>query len=182
MRTAFVRSAIAFAVLAAAHIAVRAQAPDMSGTWQMDQQRSRIAAGATYAGLIASGAPERLHVTQPANGTLIVESEINEGHVRMYTPRSKSTSPVFFQGGSITMTSKWEGRRLVSEGSQETPSGATTVVKQVKEVIALAADGALTIEITTSEPGGAPVATSLTYTRTRDVGPCETWTTPCKRK
>jgi hypothetical protein len=160
-------------------VVVAAQPPGFSGTWALDAQRSRIATEVVYAGLIAAGAPPRLHVTQPANGTLVVESEINEGHVRVYTPKAKSTTPVFFQGGTIAMTSKWNGRVLVSEGTQESPSGATTIVKQVRETIALSPDGqTLTIEISTA---GADAATSmLVYARTQDVGPCQTWTTPCK--
>lgn len=159
---------------------VAAQVPGFSGTWKLDPQRSRIAADAGFAGLIAAGAPEALHVTQPANGTLIVESEINEGHVRVYTPESKSSTPVG-QGGSITMTSKWEGRALVSEGAQESPAGTTTTVKQVREVISLSADGGtLTIEVTTSA-SSEKHASTLVYTRTQNVGPCESWPTPCKR-
>jgi hypothetical protein len=169
-----------FAAVAA--IALDAQSPSFSGTWKLDAARSRITPDAGFAALIAAGAPERLHVTQPANGTLIVESEINEGQARIYTPRGKTTTAVFFQGGTVTVTSKWDGRRLVAEGTQETPAGASVVVKQIKEVIALADANTLSIEITSTVPEAESRTTTLTYVRTQDVGPCETWTTPCKRK
>jgi hypothetical protein len=174
-----VKAMSAAALVLAACARMSAQPPDFSGTWALDAARSQIAADAGFAGLIASGAPPRLHVTQPANGTLVIESEINEGHVRIYNPRARSTSPVF-QGGTITMMSKWDGRRLLSEGTQESPSGASTISKQVREAIALSADGrTLSVEIVTA--GGAAASTStLVYTRTQDVGPCQTWTTPCK--
>ena len=158
---------------------VLGQAPDFSGTWKLDAARSRISADAGLAGLIAAGAPDTLYVTQPANGTLIIESQINESHVRIYTPRAKSSTPVG-QGGSITMTSKWDGRTLISEGSRESPSGASTVVTQVKEVIALGADGrTLAIDVTTT--GSADSSTSrLVYTKIQTVEPCQSWPTPCK--
>jgi hypothetical protein len=78
------------------------------------------------------------------------------------------------------MTSKWDGRTLVSEGTRESSSGPSTVVQQIKEVIALAPDGrTLTIEITARVAEEANTST-LTYTRIGDVGPCKTWPTPCK--
>ena len=166
-------------VLAIARSAViLGQAPDFSGTWKLDAQRSRIAADAGLAGLIAAGAPETLYVTQPANGTLIIESPINESHARIYSARGTTSTPVG-QGGSITMTSKWNGRTLMSEGRRESPSGATTVATPVKEIIALGDDGrTLTIDVTT---GSAENSTSrLVYTKIRTVEPCQSWPTPCK--
>ncbi len=155
------------------------QAPDFSGTWKLDAQRSHISAGAGLAGLIAAGVPDTLYVTQPANGTLIIESQINESHVRLYTPRAKSSTPVG-QGGSITMSSRWDGRTLVSEGRRESPSGTSTVVTQVKEVIALGADGGtLAIDVTTTGSAESGVS-RLIYTRIQTVEPCQSWPTPCK--
>jgi hypothetical protein len=124
--------------------------------------------------------PDTLYVTQPANGTLIIESQINESHARIYTPRAKSSTPVG-QGGSITMTSRWDGRTLVSEGRRESSSGASTVVTQVKEVIALSADGrALSIDVTTMGSADSS-ASRLVYTKIQTVEPCQNWPTPCKR-
>lgn len=138
------------AVLVTARVAlVLAQAQNFSGTWKLDANRSRVSTTAFLAGLIAAGAPDTLHVTQPANGTLVVESQINEGHARIYTPGGKTSTPVFVgQGGTITMTSRWDGRTLVSEGRHEFPAGASSIVRNVREILALSADGrALTIEI-----------------------------------
>jgi hypothetical protein len=159
------------------------QPPDFSGTWKLDANRSRVTASAALSGLIAAGAPETLHVTQPANGTLILESQINESHARLYIPGGRSSTPVFLgPAGSITMTSRWENGRLVSEGRRQSSSGTSTLVTEVKEVIALSADGqALTLEITTSGAEGKSTST-LTYSRTQDVGPCQSWPTPCKTR
>jgi len=168
-------------VVAARFTVVLAQAPDFSGTWKLDTARSRITAAAGLAGLIGAGAPDTLHVTRPANGTLVIESQINESQARIYTPGSKSSTLVFVgTAGSITMTSRWEGRALVSEGSRESVSGSSNIVTQVKEVLAFSADGrTLEIEVTTSGADGKSAST-LMYTRTQDLGPCQSWPTPCK--
>ncbi|MGH9312221.1 MAG: hypothetical protein ACRD1S_03380 [Vicinamibacterales bacterium] len=158
-----------------------AQAPDFSGTWRLDTGRSRIAPTAGLAGLAGAGAPDTLHVTQPANGTLVIESQINESHARLYTSRTKIVTPVTVgPGGRVAMTSRWDGRTLVSEGTRESSSGTSTIVQEVKEVIGVSADGrTLTIEITTQGPEATSTST-LMYTRIVDVGPCKTWQTPCK--
>jgi hypothetical protein len=151
-------------------------APEISGTWKLDATRSRVATEVGWPGLIGAGAPDRLHVTQAANGTLVVESEINESHARIYRPGGKSSTPVA-QTSTITMTSRWEGRALASEGTLVPPSGDPSVVK---ERLVLSDDGrTLEVEISTSGPGGAKAST-LTYHRTDAVDPCEKWPTPCK--
>lgn len=160
---------------------VTAQEPGFSGTWTLEPARSRISEAAGLAALIGAGGPPTLHITQPANGTLIVESQINEGHARFYRPGAMIVTPVTVgPGGRITMTSRWEGRTLVSEGTRESSSGASSIVRQVRERLALDPAGrTLTIEVTTSGPDGT-AASTLVYTRTRDVGPCQSWPTPCK--
>ena len=157
-------------------VLAQSAAPDVSGTWKLDLERSRISTEPGWPGLIGAGAPERIHVTQAANGTLVIESEINESHARIYKPGGTSSTPVA-QTSAITMASRWEGRRLTSEGNLVPPSGAPT---RVKEAIALSDDGqTLTVGITASGPGGTNAST-LVYTRTKLVEPCEKWSTPCK--
>ena len=159
-------------LVVAASTTLQAQAPDFSGTWRLDEAKSKVLATAGMFGLIAAGAPKTLHVTQPANGTIVIESQINEGHSRIYKPGRESSTPAG-QGGAVTVTSKWEGKSLVSEGAFKAPNGDTTTVR---EVLSLVDGKQLTLEVTT------PVGTStLQYTKITDVGPCETWPTPCKR-
>jgi hypothetical protein len=117
-----------------------------------------------------------LFITQPANGQVIVESPINEGHVRVHQPGGKSQTPVG-QGGTITMSSQWVKQVLVSEGTSVSASGATAAVT---ERYATSPDGnVLTIEIGTSSPD--PKSSLLRYNRITTVGGCESWPTPCKR-
>jgi hypothetical protein len=168
------RFTIAAVVLAATTVV--AQAPDFSGTWRLDEANSRIVATAGITGLISAGAPKTLHITQPANGAVVIESQINEAHVRIYHP-GKATSTPAGQGGAVTMTSKWEGKTLVSEGAWKAANGDVTTVR---EVLSLGADGkSLTMDVTTASKETA--SSRLIYTKITDVGPCETWPTPCKR-
>jgi hypothetical protein len=156
--------------------ALQAQAPDFSGTWRLDETKSKVVATAGIVGLISAGAPKTLHVTQPANGTVVIESQINEAHVRIYKPGRETTTPAG-QGGAVTMTSKWEGKALISEGAFKAPNGDTTTIR---EAVSLSADGkVMTMEVTTSAVDKA--ASTLVYTKIMDVGPCDTWPTPCKR-
>ena len=86
-------------------------ATDLSGTWKLDQSRSTVTT-ATLPGLIKAGPPQVLHVTQAANGTIIVESQINESHARVFKPGSSTTTPMW-PTGNVTATSKWDGRALI---------------------------------------------------------------------
>lgn len=156
-----------------------AQAPDFSGTWQLDEANSKVVATAGIIGLISAGAPKTLHITQPANGTVVIESQINEAHVRIYKPGRETSTPAG-QGGAVTMTTNWQGRSLISEGALKAPNGDTTTIR---EVVSLAADGkSLTMEVTTTPVGQTEkVSSSLVYKKITDVGPCEKWPTPCKK-
>jgi hypothetical protein len=152
-------------------------APSVSGTWKLDPARSQIVNDVGWPGLIGAGAPERIHITQAANGTLLIESEINEGHARIYKPGGGDTATPVAQTGRITMSSRWEGGTLVAEGQLVLPSGETSTAR---ETLTLSVDGlSLTIEISTARPGSAKPS-ALAYTRTASVEPCEKWSTPCK--
>lgn len=150
-----------------------------AGTWKLDATESRVNDGAGIAGLAAAGAPPMLHITQPANGTLVVESPINEGHARIYIPGARTATP-FGQGGTIAMIAEWVGRTFVGQGTATPNSGAAS---NVKEVFSLSSDSKmLAVDVTYSGGDGSNERTSsLKYVRIQDVGPCEKWPTPCKR-
>ena len=164
------------AAILLASATVSAQSPDFSGTWVLDASKSQVVATAGVIGLISAGAPKTLHITQPANGAVVVESQVNEQHVRIYKPGGATSTPAG-QGGTVAMTSKWEGRSLVSEGAMKAPNGDTTTIR---EQWSLSADGkVLTLNVTTT--AAAKAESALVYTRVANVGPCESWPTPCKR-
>ena len=157
-------------------LAAQTPASNFAGTWRLDEAKSKVVATAGIIGLISAGAPKTLHITQPANGTVVIESQVNEAHVRIYKPGRETSTPAG-QGGAVTMTTRWDGKVLVSEGALKAANGDTTTVR---EVVSLSADGkVLTMEITTTAAEKA--ASTLVYTKITDVGPCETWPTPCKR-
>jgi outer membrane protein assembly factor BamB len=147
-----------------------------TGTWQLDTDGSRITDATGIAGLIGAGAPPTLHITQPANGTLIVESAINTSEARFYRPGRETTTPA--GGGTITMTSSWSGRTLVAEGTLVTGSAVSA---NVREVYSISDDRkVLTIEVTRTD-GGEARSRRLQYRPLPRIGPCEQWPTPCKR-
>jgi hypothetical protein len=66
-----------------------AQAPDHSGTWRLSRDASEITKGAGLTGLGAGGVPTTLYVTQAANGTAVVGSDINESGAKLYQVSAK---------------------------------------------------------------------------------------------
>jgi hypothetical protein len=152
-------------------------APSLSGTWKLDPARSRVAQELGWPGLIGSGAAaDRVHVTQAANGFLVIESEINESHARIYRPGGTTASPVA-QTSSLTMTSRWEGGPLVSEGKLVPPTGEPAEVKETLSL--LDQGGTLEVEISKKSASGT-FSSTLVYFRVNAVEPCEKWPTPCK--
>jgi hypothetical protein len=153
-----------------------------SGTWRLDPAgTSRITDGAGLAGLIAAGAPPTLHMTHADNGTVVVESAVNEGQSRIYRTGGKTATPVA-QGGVIAMTSRFgaaPGFPLIAEGTTTAANGATV---KVRETYTISQDRKLlTIEVVVSSEGAPDRVSSLKYLPISDMGPCEKWSTPCKR-
>ena len=103
-----------------------------------------------------------------------VESQINESHARWFKPGSQTTTPMW-PTGTITATSKWDGRALVSDGTQESTAGAV----RGREVFTMSADGqTLTVTVTAGED--AKTGSTLVYTRQPAAESCKAWPTPCK--
>lgn len=154
-----------------------AQAPDFSGTWRLELAGSEVSPEAVFFGLAGAGVPETLHVTQPENGTLVVESRLNESHARLYVPGERRSTPVFIGGaGTITTASRWEGAALVSVGERES---AAEGAMEVSETFRLDGEGRLVVEIVTAR-GEERHASRATYEKVTETGPCESWPTPCK--
>jgi hypothetical protein len=148
-----------------------AQSVDLSGTWSLDRAASRIVREAGLTGLGASGAPDTLHITHAANGSIVIGSEINESQSRLYRIGGTSSLPLA-DGSLLPISSRVEGRSVVVEGG-----GAAGALK---EVLTLSADGqGLTIAITASGAGASHTTTML-YKRQQSAGPCERWPTPCQ--
>lgn len=149
---------------------VQSAPADFSGSWKLDATASTVAAGAGLAGLHPNGAPAWVFVTQPANGTILVESATNASQSRFYRLGKSTTTPT--AGGTITMTAAWSGKALVADGQLTASGGAVTAVK---ETISRSED-ALVIEIAVGDK-----TSRLRYVRLTDTGACESWPNPCKK-
>ena len=137
------------------------QTPDLSGTWQLDVDASRIVAR-LLRGEGNGGPADTLHITQAANGTLVVGNRVNAAKAWTYRPGAESAVPVG-PNATLTVTSRWEGRQFVAEGSQA-PTGADAIVR-LREVFALSGDGnTLTIDVTAATPDGETTS-RLVYRR-----------------
>ena len=141
-----------------------------SGSWMLDAAASNVGDGAGFSGLAAAGAPRWIFVTQPANGTLVIESPVNTGHTRFYRPGRSTTTDI--ANGTITMSTSWLGATLVAEGRIAASSGAVTPVKET-----ISRDNnALVVEIVAGDR-----VSRLRYVPLTNVGPCSSWPTPCKK-
>jgi hypothetical protein len=88
--------------------------PDFSGTWKLDRAASQIATGTGIAGLGASGAPNTLYISQAANGTVVIGSDVNESQARTFRvgggaisskgPESHESASVSADGQTLTIT------------------------------------------------------------------------------
>jgi hypothetical protein len=103
-------------LLASSVMLVRAQppAPDHSGTWRLSREASQITKGAGFTGLGAGGVPPTLYVTQAANGTAVVGSDINESGAKLYQVNAKglvlerdgTTEHISVSGDGKTLTAR----------------------------------------------------------------------------
>jgi hypothetical protein len=145
-----------------------------AGSWQLDAAASVIDADAPLSGLAPKGAPRWIFVTEPANGTLLIEGAANTAHARFYRPGKPTTTEI--AGGTITVTtavaSSATQKSFSAEGRITTSNGAVT---QVKETFTRDA-GALVVTITAGDK-----TSTLRYIPLLEVGPCTTWPSPCKK-
>ena len=151
--------------VAASVVSVFAQTPDFSGTWKLDTDRSEITAGrGGRRGGRGGGAPDALVITQTATELTIERSTSTQSGTLTYTLEGESSIPAG-RGGSMTITSHWDGATLVSEGSHELSFGGRGITIEVRQVRSLSADGqTLTVEVTRTTPRSANTNT-LVYTK-----------------
>ncbi|MBD95194.1 MAG: hypothetical protein CL482_13200 [Acidobacteria bacterium] len=148
-----------------------AQRPDFSGMWTLDEGASEVTPPA-FSGGRGGGHTERLFITHAANGTVVIGAETNGVKAWSFTPGRGELSIPVGRDTSMMASSRWDGNRLVAEGTQ----GEMTM----HEVMSLSADGSiLTIEVDTTTPDGE-THNRLVYTMAPPVGPCKAWAMPCK--
>ena len=138
-------------VLCAENASLVGQTPDYSGTWKLNRSASQITAGTGIAGLGAGGAPPTLYISQAANGTVVIGSDINESHARTFRV---ATSAITNEAGGVKETLSMSA------------DGQTLTVK----VTATPAQGRAESVLTST----------LVYTKVQSDDPCEKWPTPCR--
>ena len=106
------------------------QTADHSGTWRLNRDASQITKGAGLTGLGAGGAPPTLYVTQSANGTAVVGSDINESAAKLYQVSAKGLV-LERDGTSERLSMSPDGKMLTVTISSA--SGETTLVYTKKQ-------------------------------------------------
>jgi len=138
-------------VLCVERTGVHAQAPDYSGTWKLNPDASQITKGTGITGLGAGGAPPTLYISQAANGTVVIGSDINESHARTFRVAK----------GALTNE---------AAGVRETLSLSADGQMLTVQVFVGSAAGS----------SGSEAASRLVYRKVQSDDPCEQWPTPCR--
>jgi hypothetical protein len=128
----------------------QAQKPDFSGTWKLDKEKSEVGneerngrfRGGMFDSLVIEHKdPEliiRRKMTLPSGEERTLESK--------YTTDGKDNTNEGFRGMTSKSKTHWEGGKLITESTMETPRGTM----ETKEVRSLSADGkTMTVETTT---------------------------------
>jgi len=130
-----------------------AQTPDFSGTWKINLIKSDAApAGRGGQQMDMSGLT--LTITQTADVLTIVQGGMGPERTVTYNLDGSETTNQMGRG-EMKSTSKWEGAKLVTQGSStfDTPNGQRTMT--MKEVRELSKDGkTLTVTTTSESPMG----------------------------
>jgi hypothetical protein len=141
----------ALAVLMAATLAAQSK-PSFAGTWKLTSDPS---AGPFVASqLVASDDGKVL--------TLMATSQMGESKTVYNLDGSPAQSPLEFNGQKIDRTTKaaWDGAKLVLT----TTSDFGGMPFEIKQVLSLGSDGALSVQMTFPDfQGGAPTTSTATY-------------------
>jgi len=168
------RRAISTFVMACVAVAVAlAQGkPNFSGTWELDTDRTRAenkaragAGGATLSGgnvMTASGPPPVTAVTIAQTADTVTVDRVSGQVLEKVVLKLDGTESVTTTSrATVKLKSRWDGARLVSEGSSETrlSDGSGVVAATLKEVRWIEKDGYMVVESTrvvASSSGGQP--------------------------
>ena len=111
-------------VLCGESVAAQAQTPDFSGTWKLNRSVSRITTGAGITGLGAGGAPPTLYISQAANGTVVIGSDINESRARTFKVGAELAHEAAGVKEQISLSAD---RQTLTVKVTATPGGGTEV-------------------------------------------------------
>lgn len=149
-------------ILTAATMTAAQTPPDFSGTWKLDAARTAKAnpAGA----LLPSDAPFTIRQTAAA---LIIERQTERGLARTTFALDGAESRNMSIPFTIRTKSRWDGRRLVTEGTQaHIENAGHDVPTPYREARWIEQDGAMVVEITRTMQD-KPATLRAYYVRTK---------------
>lgn len=150
MTSKFVFIALLAVVLAVPSLAM-AQAPNFSGKWIQDMEKSDQPQGGGGRG---PAGPQNLTITQTAT-EFTIERETPNGPVKTVfkLDGSESVNPGG-RGGEVKSKSTWEGTKLVTKSSQTMNMQGTETTVESSETRSLEADGTMTVVTVRKTPNG----------------------------
>lgn len=137
---------------------LRAQPPDLSGTWTMDEARSDPAPAAPVGRAAAGGGRGGRGGGLPANQIAIAQTPtevtITQGPQNV-TYKVDGTETFYFQNGEIRATGAWDGTKLVISWKRELYAGPAQgyVTTTGKDTYSLAGN-VLNVDRSTTTPQG----------------------------
>lgn len=147
-------SVLTSALLFVAGAAVFAQGgkPDFTGTWNLDKEKSEMGGGPGGGQRMVSPSMTIEHKDPQLTIKRKFEFQGEERTQELkLTTDGKPNTNEGFRGRSIKSKTHWEGDKLVTESTRETPQGTM----ETKEVYSLSDDGkTLTVEMSRKDAGG----------------------------
>jgi hypothetical protein len=148
MTRKFVFIALLAVVLAVPSLAF-AQAPNFSGKWIQDMEKSDPPMGGR-----GPAGPQNLTITQTAT-ELAIERETPNGAMKtVYKLDGTESVNVGGRGGEVKSKSAWEGSKLVTKSSQTMNMQGTEATIESTETRSLEADGTMTVVTVRKAPNG----------------------------
>ena len=182
------RAAVLVCMISVQIVAAQAR-PDFSGAWMRDVEKTRAAnpgrpaalgsamssLGGASGGAASGGATQvrpaalRTVTIRQTAAAVTIERYAGEALVKTVYALDGSESVNTVGPRTTRMTSRWDGARLISEGTQTVKADDGDRVVKIREVRSLAADGSLHIETTRFLPTGSLTNTEV-FSKTGDAG------------
>jgi len=139
--------------------------PDFSGVWNLDKDKSEMGGGS---GGGSGGGPRMMSPSmtiEHKDPQLIIKRKFEfQGEERTqeskYTTDGKPNTNEGYRGRSVKSKTYWDGDKLVTEATRETPQGTF----ETKEIYSLSEDGK-TLTIETSRVGASGPSRKSVYSK-----------------
>ena len=158
-------------VLIGATVGLAQSHPNFGGTWVVNPSTPAAATGGTTKmsgavsrATLSGGGPIEYRITQ-TDSTLTIERHAGS-NIQKFVHTFDGAENVNVNNRTTLKTkSRWDGNRLITEGTQTVATQSGDITATVREVRTLAEDGLLVVE-TTRTAQGKPSTTKQMYKRT----------------